>query len=71
MRNNRHRKIIALLLVLCMCVATAVTVSAAGLYSYGTSGSLAKSITSSWTDFWNRLFGGNSNSDNSNGGDGG
>lgn len=64
MKNNKHRKIIALLLVLCMCVATAVPVSAAGFYSAGTS-SFTKSITSGWTDFWNRLFGGsNSGADN-------
>lgn len=64
MKNNKHRKIIALLLVLCMCVATAVPVSAAGFYSAGTS-SFTKSFTSGWTDFWNRLFGGsNSGADN-------
>lgn len=54
MKNNKRRKIVALLLVLCMCVTASVPAYAStGASLFGT-----KSISSSWTDFWNRLFGG-------------
>lgn len=60
MKNHKHRKWIALLLVMCMCMAFDVPVSAAGLSASGTNTSYAGFFSSAWSNFWDNLFGGNS-----------
>ena len=62
MKNHKHRKWIALLLVMCMCMAFDVPVSAAGLSASGTNTSYAGFFSSAWSNFWDNLFGGSNSS---------